>query len=309
MLREYLPFGGWLLTWALLGVAVGHADAVRLLAANTFVQSIRSLCGLEVWPMLARRIDADPTVVKASRWAAARIDLVSLLAMAVLTTGLFLLMDLRSMEKAGAMLAIIAISIVARHPGQLLIATRLRNVTWRMGAAIVGSVGAALVAGLDLGWIGAAVVLALRDWGGLLATLAFAPAREAKADIPAQVLHFGETATRTERMARRRLTYRISKGLLSILLGPVGGFAARTGRGAGLNERLARLVPRHRGGVAALALGTLAVSLGALAISREPIMLLLSAAAIRIAASGGSMLLWWNYAQTIPTDEDDEDDD
>ena len=309
VLREYLPFGGWLLTWMLLGLAVGHADAVRLLAANTFVGGIRALCGLEVGSMLARRVDGNPGVVRASRWAAVRIDVVSLFAMAVLVATLFLLLDFRSMEKAGAMIAIVATSVMARHPGHLIAASKVRNVSWRMGAAVVGSIGAAIVLGFGLGWLGAAVVLALREWGGLLATLLLGPNRAPKAEVPRHVLRFDETAAQTERVARRRLTYRVSKGLLSILFGPIGGFAARTGRGAGLHSRLSKLVPRHRSGVAMLAAVSLSVTVGALAVSREPALLFLSAAAFRIAASAGSMLLWWNYAEVVASDDDDDEDD
>ncbi|CAA9526903.1 MAG: hypothetical protein AVDCRST_MAG31-2008 [uncultured Sphingomonas sp.] len=305
--REYIPFGAWLLTWTLIGLAVGHADAVRLLAANGFVQAVRTLCALEVRPLLARRIGADSAIIQVSRRTAWRIDLLSLLAMAALLAGLVLLLDLRSMTKAAAMLALVGGGLVARHPGQLLAVGRIRNVSWRFGSAVVGSVGAACVLLFELGWVGAAVVLALRDWGGLAATLLFGPRAEPKPAAPDQPLSFAEAAGQTGRVARPRLTYRISKGLLAAMLGPVGGFAARTGRGAGLDSRLAKVVPRHRFGIAMLTFCAAAISVAALSISREPVALLLSAALLRVAASAGSMLLWWNYAEVVA--EDDEEDD
>lgn len=226
-----------------------------------------------------------------------------------LLSGLILLLDLRAMDKAATMLGVVGLSLIARHPGQLLIATRIRSSNWRLGAAVMGCIGAALVFGLELGWLAAAAVLALRDWGGLVATLLFGARRGPPPLACSDPLSFAETAARTERVAHRRLTYRISKGLLAMLLGPVGGFAARTGRGAGLDTRLARVVPRSRSGIAALVFAMTAVSSVAFSLSREPAALLLAAAALRVAASAGSILLWWKYAQAVPeADEDDEDD-
>ena len=56
LLREFIPLGAWLATWGLIGWAIGPADAVRLFAANTFVQSARGLTALEMVGTLSRRI-------------------------------------------------------------------------------------------------------------------------------------------------------------------------------------------------------------------------------------------------------------
>jgi len=177
-----------------------------------------------------------------------------------------------------------------------------------MGAALVGVVGAAIVWKLGASWWQAALVLGLRDWGGLIATALFARQRrpqDAPDDTP---LRFAELAMRTEAAARRRLTYRMAKSVLGALLGPFGSLIARTGRGAKMDARISRMIPRHRGGMALLTLSTAAVMLFFLWVAREPSTLVIASAAARIAGSGGSALLWWPYGVTASPDEDDDDD-
>lgn len=306
--REYLPMGAWIATWAMLGLALGPADTVRLLAANTFVQAARSLTALELTVALKARLGGSAEILKASRRKAFQIDAAVLLASAVLA-GLFAwFLDRRGMNVAAVMVLLIAIGLPARHPGGVLIAARERVTSWRLGAAVVGLIGAAAVWLLRLDWWWAAVLFGLRDWGGLLATAALGPRRAASEDGPApQAMSFREVAGRTESTARRRLTYRISKSVLGAILGPFGSLAARTGRGANLDHKLSRYIPRHRGGFLIFTAGTLAVALALLLASTEPVMLLLAAAATRISASGASALLWWNYAAPSADDEDDDD--
>jgi hypothetical protein len=121
-------------------------------------------------------------------------------------------------------------------------------------------------------------------------------------------MRFAELAARTEAAARRRLIYRMAKSLLSGLLGPFGSVIARTGRGARLDAKLSRMVPRHRGGMALLALASGGVMLFFLVVAREPATLVLAAVSARIAASAGSALLWWNYGTALKLEEDDDDD-
>jgi len=305
--REYLPLAGWLATWAMLGLALGHADAVRMFAANTFVQSLRNLCALEMTGTLARRIGIEEAFLP-SRKRALRIDLLVLLACLLVSALLAGFLDLRGMDVAAGMVLLIGLGIPARHPGGVLAVRRDREVPWRLGTAGTAVIGIALVWQLGGNWWEAALVLGLREWGGLLATFLFGRRRPPASPPEPRVLTFDELAARTEASARRRLTYRMAKSVLGGLLGPFGTVIARTGRGARLDARVNRLIPRHRGGMAVLTAVSGGTMLFFLIVAREPATLVFASAAARIAGSGASALIWWNYAKFLDDDEDDDDD-
>ncbi len=150
-------------------------------------------------------------------------------------------------------------------------------------------------------------MLGLKEWGSVLATALFARNRPDFAPPTPEPLTFAELAARTEASARRRLTYRMAKSVLGGLLGPVGTVIARTGRGAQLDGKISRMIPRHRGGMIALTAVSSGVMLFFLLLG-EPATLVLASAAARIAASGGSALLWWHYGGTLDPDEEDDED-
>ena len=307
-LREYLPLASWVLSWFMLGLAIGHADAVRLLAANAFAQSIRNLCTLEAMQVLARRAGADKATFRRARRTAFRIDLLSFLLCAVVTVAIATLLGLRGMTKPAAMVAIVAMSIPARNPLAILVAKRDRSVTWRVGSAATFAAGASVVLLLGLNWVAAAAVLALRDWGGLVATWLFAGKRTTDGQSWDEPLTFAEAARRTETGARQKLSYRVISSVASMTLGPFGNLAARTSREVGrLDSRLARLVPRSKTGFILFTLGTAGAAVFFLVVSREPVTLLASAAFARLAASGGAVLVWWRHGGESAEEEDMEE--
>lgn len=292
--------------WAVLGLHLGHADAIRLLAANAFLTSARSIATLEAMQVLASRTGAAKAVRKASKRLAWRVDLASFAVAALLLALLCLFLWWRQMDEAALMVGLVALGLPARHPGSLLVAWKNRAVIWNMGGGVVGLAAAAAVYVADGGIVGAALAIASREWGGLLATALFAPQRHPADPLPEEALAFADFASRTEASSRRRLTYRIGKSALVAMFGPFGNIIARTGRGAQLDRKVARFVPRHRGGLAVLTLVTCCTGVGLLLASREPAALLAAAALMRIAASSGSALLWWSYARGS-ADEDEEE--
>jgi hypothetical protein len=305
-IREYLPLAGWVLTWLLIGLSLGHADVVRLLAANTLVQSVRAIATLEVIQVLARRSASPSDVRRRSLRTALQIDLPSLLACIVLTAALVGVVAALGMPQAAGMIAIVALAIPARNPGALAVSGRDRDTFWRIGSAVTSVAGAAAVLLLELPWQWAAAVLAAREWGGLLATALFAGPRSPPRDVPDSPITFREAAVQTEATARKRLGYRLLRTLL-ILFGPLGSFAARTGRGAGrLDQKIGQLMPRSRAGFAMFTAAMLAIGSSLLILSREPASLLAAAAALRLAASGGAALLWWKYRDDRVEDDDDD---
>jgi hypothetical protein len=308
-LREYLPLGGWVLSWFMIGLAVGHADAVRLLAANAFVQAIRHLCTVEAMQAFGLRSRSQAGNFKQARRAALLFELGGLAGCAVATVIIVMILGYRGMHEAAGMVAIVAAAIPARTPGALLVAHRKRLPRWRIASAITFVVGSAVVFLLGLNWVAAAIVLALREWGGLVGTLIFAPKRSLDERTINEPLTFAEAARRTEAGARQKLSYRLISSVSSLVLGPFGNLAARTGRELGkVDSRLARLVPRSKTGFILFTIGTAAVAAFFLIVSREPSTLLAAAAFTRLSASGASVLLWWRYAGQAPEDEElDED--
>ena len=307
-MREYLPFGSLLLTWFLLGAAVGPANLVRLIGANALIQGARAICTLELMRLLARRAAATDAAWKQSRRVAVKIDLVAVAACVVVVAALVALLTARDMPVAAVMVSIVALSIPARHPFGLFAARRDRKVAWRVGVAVTAVVGSVIVFLLGLPWQAAALVLALRDYGGLLATALFAGRYRPGRMQTSEVLTFAEAAGHTEANARRRLSYRLMKTLFAMVLGPVGNIAVRTGRSAGrFDSKLSRLMPRNRAGITIFTAICASAAAAVIFVSREPVAFLAFAAFARLAALGGSALLWWKYKP--PADDDDDDDD
>lgn len=303
--REYVPFGTWLLTWFLIGFSIGPADVVRLIGANAVVQGVRALCTLEARNGLARRWAVAGAVWKASRRLALKVELAGLAACSLFLAAVVALVAFRNMPEVAGMIAIVAFGLPAKHPLGVFVARRRWDVAWRLGAAATMITGSAVVFAFGLPWQAAALVIALRDWGGLIAAALYAGSREPSTADRSEVLTFAEAAARTESTARRQLSYRLVKTLFGVILGPIGNIAARTGRGAGrLDAKLSRLVPRNWPGMMLFTAICATVALVLIFVSHEPMVFLVSAAFTRLAASGGSALLWWNYGGV-----DDEDDD
>ena len=308
-LREYLPLVSFLLAWFLIGFSVGHADVTRLIAANAFVQAARAFCTVDAAYALARRRASSHAVWRRSFSKALRIDLGALAICIAVLAALALFVTGRGMPKAGAMIGIMMLALPARLPGMLFVVRQERATMWKVGASVVALAGAAIVFVFHLSWVAAALVIVLRDWGGLVVAMLFARRRSFKGEPPDKPLTFAEAATQTEANARRRLGYRLLRTLFGVL-GPVGNVAARTARGAGrLDQRIARLLPHSRAGFALFTAGTVAASAALLLVSREPSALLGSSAFASMAASGGAALLWWSYRDFGAPIQDEDDDD
>lgn len=295
--------------WALFGLALGHADAVRLFAAYAFVQAIRSFSTLEVTQSLAGYVASDRGLYRRSRRLALRIEVVGMLVSLAVIAALAFFLEARGMSVASAMAGIIALSVPARHPGGIFVIHRKRDFSWRLGQTFVVFFGALAVFVLGLDWTAAAVVLALREWGGLAATALFAPPRPAPEILPGDAMRFRDAAARTEATARKKLGYRMMKSVFGLLLGPFGTFAARTGRGTvRMDIKIANLLPRSRVGMALLAGGAVATAVVLLLGSSEPAALLGAGMATRIGASAASALLWWRFGVDQIAEDEDLDD-
>ena len=291
MTQEYLPLAAWVLAWAAIAAQLGLADTARLVAANGFFQSVRSLVMLQSYGALSSRLgvaDAE------ARRLAVRTDgaavVLTLALLGLLAGGLHSI----GLAQLAGMALLLAIGLPARTPCALFVAHRHITASWRLGSAATLLAGAAVILALDLGWVWAALLLGLREWGGLLATFLLGKRRSPDLDAMAGPLQFPEIASRTSMMARRRLVYRVTKTMFGIL-GPLSGVIVRTGRGIGLDARIAQRLPIRGWNIGLLAFIGIGASVGLVIAVQEPAALVIASALARIGAAAGSVLIWWRW--------------
>lgn len=305
--REYLPLAGWLLCWALLAAAIGHADAARLFSAYLFTRATRALTLMDCFSTVRRRWSAAAAVLRLCHRRAALVEVLSLSAALALVALIVLGLMQIGQEKAAGMTLLIALGLPAWHfvflSRQTNAATRYKTGAAWAGAALAGLV---LLTGGDA--LTATLAMALREWIGLgVALWSRKIVPGATEDI--EPLDWREIAATTGTRARHRLSYRVGKGLLGAFLGPFSGFVARTGRGVGLHRRAERFVPKSPLPIAALAIGSAAVAILIQVALAKPATLIASASLLRISGVAGSVLLWLSFAGNHVPGEDDDDED
>lgn len=292
--QEYIPFAAWILSWAAFASALGLTPAIWLMAANGFVQASRSLLLMQSFDAISARIGCARETKASARRLAFRLDGATLIGSLALLAILAIGFRAIGLIDLAAMMLIVALGLPARTP--LLLALDRCNIgtAWRLGSSLVMLAGAGIVLLLGLHWVWAALAVGLREWGGLLGVWLEPQRSPAIASAPPAELKFAEIAARTSMAARRRLVYRIGKVALSAI-GPVGSLIARTGRGGGLDGRLAARFPAGPAPLLVLAVLSIAAVALIILISRDPPALLIASVAARIAAAAFSALIWWPW--------------
>ncbi|MEZ5654548.1 MAG: hypothetical protein R3E04_01460 [Sphingobium sp.] len=305
--REYLPFAGWLLGWALLTAAIGHADTARLFAAYLFTRAARALTLMDCVSAVRRRWSAETSILHLCYRRAAVVEILSMVAeLAVVAIIAAALMQI-DQGTAAAMTLLLMLGLPPRH---LLFLSRQKAAIsrYKFGASWAGAglAGLVLLGGGDM--IVATLAMALREWIALGIPLW---GRKIPSEGIAQVdaLDWREVAAATGARARHRLTYRVGKGLLGTFLGPFSGFVARTSRGIGLHRRAERFVPKDPAPIALLAVGTAAAAILIQVALAKPATLIASASLLRISGVAGSVLLWLRFAGDHILDDEDDDED
>lgn len=300
--REYLPLSGWLLTWAIITTAIGLGDATLLLAATIFVRAAQSVAAMDTGRALRRRFAAGAKVFQRSRRLAIRIELLSLAGAALILCVLTLVLAATQRMDVVHAVALIGLGMPAR------VLSVLRrppppSILSRQVLAWGGVLLVAIAAVGDLSVAAFAAAMGLREWLAFAAGLMRVTARTATvSDAAAESAHdssltFREVANLTAVRARHRLSYRLVKSVLGIILGPFGSLFARTSRGVGLHKRLICFTPRTRAAGTLLALTAFSVAIAVLTFVREPAAVLACAALLRLSASAATAVLWWNYAE------------
>jgi hypothetical protein len=306
--REVAPLLGWVACWLAVAAVIGHADAVRLLAATIFVRSARFFTAPSTGMPLRRRVGAPPGILQGAVRTALKVEALCLAGAAALAGAYALAFDQAQEPKLATLCLLVATGLPAQYLLPLAAGRNSAPVN-RSAVSWTGLILVAIAWALGLGLTGVALAMGLRQWTGLAISLAFAGARPVKntTDLP---LGWREIAAYSRLRARRRLTYRIGKGLLSAMLGPVGSLAARTGRGMRVDHRLHRFTPQRPATLLLLFLGCGTAALAIVHWLPEPAMLVLAATISGVAAASANLLIWSQLSGGEPDpDEVDDDDD
>jgi hypothetical protein len=304
--REYVPLAALVLTWLAIGATIGHADAVRLLAALTFVRAARALTAPATLPLLRKRMGRKDGGRQAIR-VALGVEAVALCGALVALAGILGFLS----WAGGPQMVLLALLFAPALPARFvmpLTAARSTAGLYRPSLAFMGLGVAAAGWLLGADEYGLAMLFAAREWLALAAAYLLAPPRRRMRKRP-EPLNWRDIANRSHARGRKNAAYRFSKIFLHALLGPFGSVAARTGRGLRVDRKLERFVPHHPAVLGLVAVGLTAASGALIVLIPEPALLLAAASLLRTAASAGNILIWGWLATEVQEadDEDDED--
>ena len=308
--REYLPMALLIVFWAVTALGIGHADAARLLAATVLMRAPLMLSQMTTLGPLRRRAGAPEAVRRQSRrmvWLVQGAVLGALVLEALLFSW--------GLEATGQLLvAEMLLVLVIGYPAKLYrgIDARASSPVFPLIATSAAALGAAAAWWLGLGPVGFALAYALREWVALLFVRLIGIGNQAEpAQLTDEPLTFAEIARNTVVNSRRKITYRLTKNILTVF-GPFGNFAARTGRGLNLHGKLEPYMPHKRGGFVAFALVAAALAVGLTLHSGKPVAMIAGAGAMQLAALALNVLIWWRYLpdrdESGVLAEDDDDD-
>lgn len=305
--REYLPLAASAAMWAVIVLAIGHADAARLLAAVIFTRSTQLLTKCATPTALKRRAEAPAEIRRHARRFAFTVQgsamVIALLLIALMTEAF----KAAGQHQVAAFLPFIALGMPARY--LRLADVRTSSPYFRLALASGGLVVAAIGWAAGFSVTAMALIFGLREW------IAYAvlrwwprtpPPARVKKDEP---LRFAEVASNSAIYGRRMLTYRMTKAALTIL-GPFGNAAARTGRGLNWHKKIEPYIPHHLGGFIMFTVGTIGGSALLVIHSGEPAAMVLAAGLAQIGGAAANVLLFWRWLPppgTSATLEDDDD--
>lgn len=307
--REYLPLAATAAMWAVIVIAIGHADAARLLAAITFVRGVQLMTRLATPTVLKLRIKAPRSIRRHAKRLALLLQeaslIVGLVVVALLAEG----MKAIDQDQIAAYLPYLALGMPARH-------LRLADVKTASPYFRLALTGSGLVTA-SLAWAAAwpvtlfALAFGAREWIAYVALRWWPREPQVPKRTSDEPLKFSEVARYSVILGRRLLTYRLTKSLLTVF-GPFGNAAARTGRGLNWHRKLEPYVPHHLGGF----IGFTAVAFGAAAFlavrSGEPAAMIVAAGLFQVGGAAMNVVLMWRWLPDrevdlqLSYDDDDE---
>ena len=308
--REYIPQLMTIAMWAVIVLAIGPADTARLFAATVMVRAIQILTRLSTASTLKLRVGADQAVRLQAKRLVGVIQFAGMIVSLILLALLMWALGRIGQRELAAFLPLIAIGI----PARLLRFTDIRTDSPYYRLALAG--GGLAMAGLGwaLGWQAVAMGLAFgaREWIAYAVIRFWPKAPHVPSHPVTHPLDWTEIARASVISARRLITYRLSKVALA-MFGPVGNFAARTGRGLNWHNRIEPYLPHRLSGFVVLATGTGAAAVFVAIWSGEPAAMVGAAGLMQIACAAANIALMWHYLPNrddpnlvIPDDDDDD---
>jgi hypothetical protein len=306
--REYLPLAVNIVFWIVIVLAIGHADAARLLAAVTMVRGAQLLTKCATPVSVKRRAQAAPDVQRQTRWFAFNVQAAALIAGLVVIALLVQAMQWIGQERITGFLPFIALGMPARYLRLSDVGAASPFYRLTIAAAGLGLACLSWAAGLPVALTG--LVFGVREW------IAYAALRVQRRTPPQlksyrhDPLRFEEVAQNSALYGRRMLTYRLSKVMLAIL-GPLGSAAARTGRGLQWHKRMEPYLPHHLGGFFIFTAATWGGAILLALRSSEPAALVVVGGLFQVGAAAANVLLFWRWmpppAASATLEIDDED--
>ena len=307
-LREYVPLLGTIALWAVIIAAIGHADTARLLAATVALRAVQMFTRMTTAPSIKTRVSAPKAIRRQARRFARLVQLGVLAANVALVAALITALHAIGQSQVALFLPLVAIGM----PARVLRYSDVRTDSPYFRLALSGGGLAMALFGwaAGLGAVGMGLAFGMREWVAY-AVIRFWPRA---AHVPTRPisdpLSFAEIGRNTAISGRRQLTYRITKIALTIF-GPVGNFAARTGRGLNWHARIEPYLPHRLSGFILMAATTAGGALFLALRSGEPAAMVGAAGLMQLAGAASNIALMWTF---LPDRNDpdlivDEDDD
>jgi hypothetical protein len=308
-LREYVPAVATILLWAVILAAIGHADSARLFAATVSLRGILMLTRLTTTQAIKARSGAPKAINKQARRFARIVQLGVLAANVVLVFALVRALDAIGQREVAAFLPLIAIGM----PARILRYSDVRTTSPYFRLALSGGGLAVALLGwaAGLGAVGMGLAFGMREWVAYAVVRFWPKAAHVPARPIVERLGFAEVGRNTAISGRRLLTYRITKIALTIF-GPIGNFAARTGRGLNWHQKIEPYLPHRLGGFILIALVTGGGAVFLALRSGEPAAMVGAAGLMQLAGASANIALMWPFLPDrddpdLVLDEDEED--
>lgn len=289
---EYLPLAATAAMWAVIVLAIGHADTARLLAAVTMIRAIQQLTKLATPSALKRRVYAPKEIRRQAKLYARTLQLAALAVSLLLVALLVESLKAIDQHQIAAFLPYVALGMPARC--LRLSDAKTASPYFRIALACSGFVMASVAwaAGWPVTLLGLA--FGLREWVAFAALRLWPREPEPPNYEINDPLKFEEVAKYSAILGRRLLTYRIAKSILTVF-GPFGNAAARTGRGLNFYQKIEPYLPHHFGGFVAFSLLMLGASVTVALRSGEPAAMILAAGLLHLGATTTNVVLFWSY--------------
>jgi hypothetical protein len=308
-LREYLPLLMTIALWAAVIAAIGHADTARLLAATVALRAVQMFTRLTTAPSIKTRVTAPKAIRRQARRFARLVQLGVLAVNIVLIVALAGALDAVGQQQIALFLPLVAIGL----PARVLRYSDVRTDSPYFRLALSGGgLAMALLAWMaGLGAVGMGLAFGMREWVAYVVIRFWPKAAHVPSRPVGEPLSFAEIGRNTAISGRRQLTYRITKIALTIF-GPVGNFAARTGRGLNWHARIEPYLPHRLSGFILMAATTTGGALFLALRSGEPAAMVGAAGLMQLAGAATNIALMWTFLPDrndpgLVVDEDDDE--